>query len=227
MYTIKFILSCFIFLSACSGVSQTDRDSSANATYQVIFSPIWTSKNFPTNFPDNPHFSGLIGATHNGQVSFWSLGQISTPGIESVAETGNKTLFINEIQSKKDNNTAEFLLSGDGLSTGTGSVILEFDINKTHSLVTLISMIAPSPDWFVGVHDLNLFDRNQWRQEVIKNLVLYDAGTDSGKRFNSFNSNFRGVISKLRSLVTDTDFFNGIHRRTHKTIARFSFIRIK
>ena len=47
-------------------------------------------------------------------------------------------------------------------------------------------MIAPSPDWFVGVHDLDLCDSSgQWRSEVVVDLLPYDAGTDSGPSYTS------------------------------------------
>lgn len=228
MSIIKFTVTFFILLSACVGTSQTDRNPNAEATYRVLFLPNWTQQSFPTNFPvGSDHFSGLIGATHNRQINFWSPGRAATPGIESVAETGSKILFIDEVTKQKQNKTAEFLLSGSGLSTGKGQVVLEFDINQSHSLVTLISMIAPSPDWFVGVHDLNLFINGQWTQSLRINLPVYDSGTDLGSVFTSFNFNSHGLISRLSSLSIDTDFFNGFHRGNQQAIAQFLFEKIK
>ena len=51
--------------------------------------------------------------------------------------------------------------------------------------MTLVSMVAPSPDWFVGVDGLELFQNNQWRNNVVVDLLPYDAGTDSGATFTS------------------------------------------
>ncbi len=48
-------------------------------------------------------------------------------------------------------------------------------------------MIAPSPDWFVGVHDLSLRQGGEWRSEVTAQLFAYDAGTDSGASYTSPN----------------------------------------
>ncbi len=41
-------------------------------------------------------------------------------------------------------------------------------------------MIAPSPDWFVGVSGLSLRSGDSWINELSVDLDPYDAGTDSG-----------------------------------------------
>ena len=50
-------------------------------------------------------------------------------------------------------------------------------------------MIAPSPDWFVGVHDFNLCNTTtgKWKESRTRDLPPYDAGTDSGPRFQSYD----------------------------------------
>jgi hypothetical protein len=48
-------------------------------------------------------------------------------------------------------------------------------------------MIAPSPDWFVGVSGLSLYQNGQWLEEKVVELFPYDAGTDSGNTYASRN----------------------------------------
>ena len=48
------------------------RAADSTADYTVSFEAIWSSGTHPTNFPPNPHFSPLIGATHNASVVFWT-----------------------------------------------------------------------------------------------------------------------------------------------------------
>ena len=50
-------------------------------------------------------------------------------------------------------------------------------------LATVIAMIAPSPDWFVGVDGLDLRDGVGWADRVTVELRVYDAGTDSGASY--------------------------------------------
>ena len=51
-------------------------------------------------------------------------------------------------------------------------------------------MIAPSPDWFVGVRDYSLCDTTtgKWIDKIVKHLPLYDSGTDKAKTFAHTNT---------------------------------------
>ncbi len=92
-----------------------------------------------------------------------------------------------EISDALNAGSAGALLSGGGIGSSPGSVSLTFDIDKDHPLVSLVSMIAPSPDWFVGVHGLSLFENGDWIGETTIVLLPYDAGTDSGDALTSPN----------------------------------------
>jgi hypothetical protein len=48
-------------------------------------------------------------------------------------------------------------------------------------------MIAPTPDWFVGIRDYLLFDNGVWVQDVTFDLGIYDAGTEDGDQFSGDN----------------------------------------
>ena len=53
-----------------------------------------------------------------------------------------------------------------------------FRVDSSHPLVSVIARIAPSPDWFVGVHDVSLCNESgHWIQEKIITVFPYDAGT--------------------------------------------------
>ena len=129
--------------------------------------------------------SGLIGATHEDGFRLWQGGTIASNGIEAMAELGAKTPFDMEIQQAIDAGRAEHLLSGDGIARSPNAVVLDFDISLDKPSVTLVSMIAPSPDWFVGVSNLSLLDNGDWADELVIDLDPYDAGTDSGASYES------------------------------------------
>ena len=74
-----------------------------------------------------------------------------------MAETGSKSPLDKEVYSAIIQRKAFKLLSGDGIGSSPGSVELIFKVSEKYPLVSLVSMIAPSPDWFVGVDSLNLF----------------------------------------------------------------------
>ncbi len=59
-------------------------------------------------------------------------------------------------------------------------------------------------------------------------LLLYYLGTDNGNSFSSENANTSptGIITKMTSAVTDTDFVNGIHNASELNVATMVFTRL-
>jgi hypothetical protein len=155
------------------------------ARYRVTFESVWSASTHPQDFPRFPHFSGLIGGTHASGVTFWRVGQLSTEGIRQMAERGSKTELQSEIEAAIGRGLAQHVLSGGSIDLSPATITLEFDISSTHPLVTLVSMVAPSPDWFVGVSGLALFDNEAWKDSITMDLFPHDAGTDSGATFSS------------------------------------------
>jgi hypothetical protein len=169
----------FFFLTIFS------QDEGDTVEYEVTFDATWSEATHPYEFPSNPHFSGLIGASHNDQIHFWREGEIASPGIKNMAETGSKNPLIDEIEQAIAQGKAFKLLSGSGINPSPGSTSLIFKVNEQYPLVSLVTMIAPSPDWFVGVDSLSLFEDGSFVEEKIVHLYAYDAGTDSGSSYTS------------------------------------------
>jgi hypothetical protein len=153
--------------------------------YEVTFNALWSIETHPDNFPSNPHFSGLIGASHNDKVYFWKEGELASPGIKMMAETGGKNPLNEEIGMALLDRNALDLISGSGINPSPGSTSITFKISENFPLVTVVTMIAPSPDWFVGVDSLNLYEDGSFVEEKTVVLYAYDAGTDSGTNYTS------------------------------------------
>lgn len=156
------------------------------ATYTVTFTSTWADVTHPhSSFPANAHFSSLIGATHHLSATFWLSGTLASPGIEQMAETGGTSSLRAEINAAAPH--VGTMLVGPGLGQSPGQVTIPaFTVSRSRPLVTLVTMIAPSPDWFVGVHGLALLDeQNEWHDEIIVTLYPYDAGTDDGLDYTS------------------------------------------
>ena len=97
------------------------------------------------------------------------------------------------------------VLQGSGGSIGpTGSsTINPVTLTTDHPRVTLLSMVAPSPDWFVGVFGLPLLDaQGDWLSSRALNLYPWDTGTEEGTEFWLSNpaTSPQGVITGLRGL---------------------------
>lgn len=155
------------------------------ASYSVRFDATWTAETHPQSYPPGPHFSGLVGGTHGGGVDFWEDGQLATLGIQRMAEWGTQTDLVDEVQAAINAGTAEFVITAPPLWTVPGDVSTTFTVSEAFPLVTLVCMIAPSPDWFVGVDGLDLRPGGAWVGEIVVDLFPWDAGTDSGANYTS------------------------------------------
>ena len=160
----------------------------SEALYDVDFNPTWSFATHPTAFPPAAHFSPLIGATHSSAIQFWTPGGIASPGIETMAETGATFSLEFAVNQAMTAGTAGQVINGGAIFL-PGSTSTTLRVTDEFPLVSLVTMIAPSPDWFVGVHDLNLLTANGWKDSVTVDLFAYDAGTDSGPSFTSNNVN--------------------------------------
>jgi len=160
-------------------------DQGNTAKYKVTFNATWSQDTHPDDFPLNPHFSGLIGASHSDKVNFWEEGKLASSGIKNMAEKGSKSPLNDEINTAIREGKAFKLLSGEVINPSPGSTSLTLKVSKSYPLVSLVTMIAPSPDWFVGVNSLNLFKNGAFVEEKTVILYAYDAGTDSGTNYTS------------------------------------------
>lgn len=156
-----------------------------DATYTVTFDASWSAGTHPQDFPANAHFSGLVGGTHDASVHFWAAGEPASLGIQRMAEWGLQSVLADEVQVAVDAGSAGTVLLGPGIASSPGSATLTFTATLAHPLVTLTTMIAPSPDWFVGVAGLDLRPGGSWSEEITVALYPWDAGTDSGVSYNS------------------------------------------
>jgi len=149
-----FILCGALALSACSsggstpsatqeqGNTQTPNTENTNgdtsARYRITFNATWSADNHPVEFPGAAaHFSGLVGAVHNDQVVFWDSGQIATDGIELMAETGGKSIFLDEVSAAIASGYASEAIDGPGIATTPGSASVELQVSSDFPNVTL------------------------------------------------------------------------------------------
>ncbi len=160
----------------------------ADAQCLLQFDAAWSAETHPIDFPASAHFSPLIGGNHDHQKVFWQAGSLATEGIQSVAEEGSTTAFLVELNQAIANGEAEHVIAGPGLPTSPASTQISFDVSLEYPRITVVTMIAPSPDWFIGVNGLNLFEDGRWRPHTVVDLLPYDAGTDSGATFTSQDS---------------------------------------
>ena len=187
-----------------------------SATYRVTFEGKWTTAVTPDGVPGGAHFSPLIGAVHNDQVTFWREGGTASAGIESMAEVGGTNALKTDITAAGSN--AGAIIERIGNIGATATVTADFTVTSTHPLVTLLTMVAPSPDWFVGVSGLSLLDaQGDWLASHMVDLFPYDAGTEEGTEFSLSNAatSPQGTITSIK----------GMGKFSNEPIASLTFTR--
>jgi len=168
------------------------------ATYTMTFQGNWTTASTPGGVVGGAHFTTLVGAVHNDMVTFWESGGIATRGVERVAELGVTGTFESEVAAEGAN---AFLVKKSIGGSPTVTATFDIEVASDRPLFTLLSMIGPSPDWFVGVSGLSLLDdQGQWLSERAVDLFPYDAGTENGDGFSLSNpaTNPQGTIMSIK-----------------------------
>ncbi|XP_054737874.1 uncharacterized protein LOC129244283 [Anastrepha obliqua] len=114
---------------------------------------------------------------------------------------------------------------------GDGRQEAKFFVDSNHSLVSLMTRIVPSPDWFIGVDSFQLCVGGSWIDTVTIEMDPLDAGTDNGFTFTAPNwpTSPQGVIYRITSRYPAhpaSSFFYPKSKRL-PPIATFQFIKLK
>ena len=97
------------------------------------------------------------------------------------------------------------LFSAPPIAQGVGRTQTSFRVDGKHSMISFISKIIPSPDWFIGLDSLNLCKDGSWIESVEMEVDLLDGGTDNGFTFTSPNYPTMppSPVEKITNVVPD------------------------
>ena len=121
--------------------------------------------------------------------------------------SGSEVVLYNDLKSvmSKGGYVSSVFKAGDKTDpTDTRTMIIT--AKDKYSLVSVIAMIAPSPDWFVGVDSVELCGNDGKWLDTVPAILLpaWDAGTDSGTMFQAENAE---TIPKdvIKQITKDSD----------------------
>ena len=158
---------------------------SDDVTYKITFKGNFTKAAHPNSrFPSNPHFSPVVVASHNAEYSMFQKGFKATRGVKNVAETGASSQLVRELRDLQNANIVLDQNRTGGVS-GNGTASTTVTVNEEFPLLSVITMIAPSPDWIIGVSAFTLLKDGKFVKSLNLPLYAYDAGTDAGALFTS------------------------------------------
>ncbi len=180
----KILLLTILVLGISCGKNAEEPSEVINSMmYRVEVNCTWNDQS--PAWPDqDAHFSWIGGATHNADVKFWEVGTLASPGVDLMSITGLTTDLISEIQLAIADDKAENIIDQRHwfcpdkiFHPNCGALSFTITVSKTFPLVSLVSMLGPSPDWFIGTESLSMVDNvGQFIPEIIYELYPYDAG---------------------------------------------------
>ena len=192
----------------------------APAEYTVIVKSTWTKVSHPFEYPSDAHFSGMIGASHNAKYSIFAIGRRPTPGLERLSEEGKHSPLDTEIRTAIDQGNALMLFESGGIKNWKDSMVATVRVDAAHPLVSVVNMIAPSPDWFSGASDVNLADNGAWITRRTVTVYAYDSGGDAG---TTYKAKDKDTNPKKPTTRASTRHFV-VHGRV-KPVATVTFVR--
>uniref|UniRef100_W5L0P0 Spondin-1 n=1 Tax=Astyanax mexicanus TaxID=7994 RepID=W5L0P0_ASTMX len=204
------------------------------AKYRVTFYGNWSEKVHPKDYPRRAnHWSALIGASHSRNYVLWEYGGYASEGVRQVAELGSPVKMEEEIRQKGDDVMTVIKTKAQWPAWQPLNIraapSAEFSVDRAHHLMSFLTMLGPSPDWNVGISGENLCTQEcGWVQRLVKDLLPWDAGTDSGVTYESPNkpTNPQERIRPLTSLDHPQSPFYSPHGGPITPLARVVVERI-
>ncbi|KAL4233844.1 Spondin-1 [Mactra antiquata] len=177
------------------------------ARYRMVFEGLWSQQTHPRNFPTGKdafllHWSNIVGATHTEDYIIWEYGGYAERGVREVCEYGYSSKLEKDMKINSDKIYTVIKTSPMWRNVLDKREAI-FKVNQKAHLVSLLTMVGPSPDWCVGIPSLSVCNANcTWADELVVDLYPWDAGTDNGKTYIN-----------TRKIPTDPP--ERIHRITH------------
>ena len=106
-----------------------------------------------------------------------------SPGIERLSEMGKHDPLDAEINGAIAAGNALALTESEPLKDFSQTVTAEVAVDDAHPMVSLVAMIAPSPDWFAAVSDVNLMENGAWVASKTVDAEAWDSGGDDGTTY--------------------------------------------
>lgn len=184
------------------------------ATYRITFTGEFTEDSHPQDYPANAMFSKMVLIAHSNTTTVFRNGTVASAGLEEYVENGTTTTLVQEHTQTDEGVDPTVVLVGNDIGP-TGNDIITITITPNTTLLSFVSKIGPSPDWFVGVDAFNLALPDDTLVEDI-NIKLFprDAGTDSGGTYTADDMDDDGVISEINGypFINDSGGINELQR---------------
>ncbi|WAR07116.1 SPON1-like protein [Mya arenaria] len=158
------------------------------ARYKMVFEGLWSRQTHPKDFPSGKdayllHWSNIVGASHTEDYHIWKYGGYAERGVREVCEYGYSSVLEQDMKQNSDKIYTVIKTSPMWRDvTKTREAV--FKVNQKAHMLSLITMVGPSPDWCIGIPSVSVCQANcTWADKMEVELYPWDAGTDDGIKY--------------------------------------------
>ena len=202
------------FLAVALSTASAIRHCRGSAIYDVTFKNVMFTKRF-RDVPNNVSlaFSPLLATSHSPRQSVVVLRSYASAGVEKIAEEGDNSVLKKALE-RLVGKGVKTVKTASGPTMLGKKTTLRVKVDCHNNLISALSMIAPSPDWFVALSNLNVLEKGRFIKRASGKLFSYDAGTDDGRRFTppgdlSLDMPSRPKLNIVPLVEDETDRFDG------------------
>ncbi|XP_072939186.1 spondin-2-like [Epargyreus clarus] len=197
-----------------------------DARYMLTFEGLWSYNTHPLMFPrtkELARFSDVVGASHSKSFTLYSFESDASQGLKMLAAQGNTTELEMEIREQLGISVRTIFKATSQPKPDMVTRAI-FRTSREHHRVSLVTAILPSPDWFLGVSNMELCEisTNRWVSNLTFNLYPLDAGTDSGATFEAPNEDTMPPQPISRAVINKS-----VTKEQMKPFARLLFTLIR
>lgn len=154
------------------------------ATYRVEVSFDWSGEGI-ADHPADAHWARLIAVAHDARYMMFRDGLTASTGMALVATNGRVSIMEAELAEAARRRRTGPPVVLPGVDAGVAQFAFDLTVTPDWPLVSLSTMLAPSPDWFSGVDSVDLREAGGWRDTHVVPMFVWDAGADSGPDYAS------------------------------------------
>lgn len=141
-----------------------------------------------TNVTHAMFFTPLLVAAHESSVDLWELGDPASDEVAAIAEGGDRSGAIALIENTRG--VVAFEATPAGLVAPGATVSSTFRINNAKDRLSILGMLLPTNDGFVGLDSVSLPRSGNTRTVFVYG---YDAGTEANNELIIDGSGAPGV----------------------------------
>jgi len=170
--------------------------------YYCTFRGKWNRERHPNDFPTSASWSAPVIVSHSKDWRMWTGTETVTAGVEFMAEEGFPTILYNEF-SNAGFETLQMIIGERMYNTSESQHLPPINVTYSHPWLSAITKISPSPDWFVGFSDFRTisYDTETFYNRVVIQSYVWDAGTDDGQNYLSFDRDLDPQVPCMRFCV--------------------------